>query len=367
VLSANRLSKFIYKATNKIMQSTIDKQDNQQNRKDTTPPEALIQIITSPWVSQAIYAVAKLGIADLLKDASKSSEQLAKATNTHERSLYRLLRALASVGIFAEIEGSRFELTPLAVYLQTGVPNSVRAFAIMFGEEWHWQPWLNVLHSIQTGKTAFEHVYGMKLFQYLEKNPVNAQIFNEAMTSTTATLGASIASDYDFCDLSKIVEVGGGHGGLIVSILKEYPNLQGILFDLPHVVSDAEHFIEVEGLTQRCQIVGGNFFESVPSGGNAYILKQIIHDWDDAQAIAILKNCRRAMVEKGKVLLIETVIPLINEPSFSKFVDLEMLVGSGGCEPTEAEYRALFKAAGFQLTRVIPTGSSLNVIEGVPI
>jgi hypothetical protein len=139
------------------------------------------------------------------------------------------------------------------------------------------------------------------------------------------------------------------------------------LFDLPHVVSDAEHFIEVEGLTQRCQIVGGNFFESVPSGGNAYILKQIIHDWDDAQAIAILKNCRRAMVEKGKVLLIETVIPLINEPSFSKFVDLEMLVGSGGCEPTEAEYRALFKAAGFQLTRVIPTGSSLNVIEGVPI
>lgn len=343
------------------------KQDNLQNPKDMASSQALLQMITSSWISQTISVAAKLGIADLLKDGPKNSDELAKATGTHARSLYRVLRALASVGVFAEIEDGHFELTPLAASLVTGVPGSVRALAIMFGEEWHCQPWVNLLHSLKTANTAFEHVYGMKLFEYLEKNPEVAEIFNEAMTSTTATLSATVTDDYDFSGFGKIVEVGGGHGSLIAAILKANPRMQGVLFDLPHVVSGSKDLIEAEGLTKRCQIVGGNFFESVPSEGNAYILKQIIHDWDDTQAIAILKNCRHAMLENGKLVLLETVIPPRNQPSFGKFVDLEMLVSSGGCERTEAEYRMLFEAAGFQLTRIVPTASSLNLIEGVAI
>jgi len=350
-----------------ITQPISSKQDNLQNPKSTTPPEALLQMITSSWVSQAIYVAAVLGIADLLNDDPKSSSELAKATGTQARSLYRVMRALASVGIFAEIEDDRFELTPLAAYLQTDVPGSIHAIAIMLGESWHWQPWGNILHTLKTGNTAFEHVHGMKLFEYLTKNVEAAQIFNEAMTGTTAPFNATITADYDFSSISKIVEVGGGHGSLIASILKAYPTMQGLLFDLPPVVIGAKHSIEAEGLAERCEIVGGDFFESVPSGGDTYILKNIIHDWDDTRAVAILKNCHRAMVENGKLLLVETVIPPRNEPSFGKFLDLEMLVIAGGCERTEAEYRTLFEAAGFQLTKVITTQSFLSVIEGVPV
>lgn len=345
----------------------ISKQDNLQNTKFTTPPEALLQMITSSWVSQAIYVAAVLGIADLLKDDPKNSSELAKATGTHARSLYRVMRALASVGIFAEIEDGRFELTPLAAYLQTDVPGSIHAIAIMLGESWHWQPWGNILHTLKTGNTAFKHVHGMKLFEYLTKNVEAAQIFNEAMTGTTAPFNATITADYDFSSIGKIVEVGGGHGSLIASILKVYPTMQGILFDLPPVVIGAKHSIEAEGLAERCEIVGGDFFESVPSGGNAYILKNIIHDWDDTHAVAILKNCHRAIVENGKLLLVEALIPPRNEPSFGKFLDLEMLVMAGGCERTEAEYRVLFEAAGFHLTKVITTRSFLSVIEGVRV
>jgi hypothetical protein len=345
----------------------MSKQDNLQNLKSTTPPEELLQMITSYWVSQAIYVAAKLGIADLLKDGPKSSHELAKSTGTHARSLYRVMRALASVGVFAEIDDGRFELTSLAAYLQTDVPGSVHAIAIMFGEEWHWQPWFNVLHTLKTGNTAFEHVHGMKLFEYLTQYAEAAQTFNEAMTSTTATFNATITIDYDFSSIGKIVEVGGGHGNLIASILKAYPTMQGIIFDLPSVVMGAKHRIEAEGLVERCEIVGGDFFESVPSGGDAYILKNIIHDWDDIHAVAILKNCYQAMVENGKLLLVEAVIPPKNKPSLGKFLDLEMLVMSGGCERTEAEYRALFEVAGFQLTNIITTPSLLSVIEGVRV
>lgn len=345
----------------------MSKQDNLQNPKSMTPPEALLQMITSSWVSQTIYVAAQLRIADLLKDGPKSSSDLAKATGTHARSLYRVMRALASVGVFAEIEDGRFELTPLAAYLQTDVPGSVRAITIMCGEEWHWQMWGNILHTLKIGNTAFEYVHGMKVFEYLTQNVEAAQIFNEAMTATTAPLNATITAEYDFSSISKIVEVGGGHGTLIASILKAYPTMQGILFDLPPVVIGAKHHIEAEGLAKRCEIVGGDFFESIPTGGDTYILKNIIHDWDDTHALAILKNCHQAMVENGKLLLVEAVIPPRNEPSFGKFLDLEMLVMTGGCERTEAEYRALFEAAGFVLTKVITTPSSMSVIEGVRV
>jgi O-methyltransferase domain/Dimerisation domain len=334
------------------------------------PSEALMQMLSSSWISQAICVAAQLGIADLLKNGSKSSDDLAKATGTNTQSLYRLLRALSSVGIFAEVENASFELTPLASYLQTNVPGSVHPLAIMFGKEWYSQSWLNLFHSLKTGNTAFKYVNGMELFEYLEKNPEAARIFNDAMGSIAGALQVDTditTIEYDFSSIRKIVEVGGGHGSLITAILKRYPTMQGILFDLPPVVMGAKNIIDAEGLTERCQIVGGNFFESLPHGGNIYILKHVIHDWDDTHAIAILNNCRRAMPENGKLLLIEAVIPSKNKPSFAKFIDLEMLVLSGGCERTEIEYQKIFEAAGFHLTKVIPTKSSESVIEGIPI
>jgi hypothetical protein len=345
----------------------MSKQDNLQNPKSMTPPEALLQMLTSSWISQAIYVAAQLGIADLLKDGSKSSSDLAKATGSHALALYRIMRTLASVGVFAEIEDGSFELTPLAAYLQTDVPGSLRAMSIMSGESWQWQPWGNILHTVKTGNTAFDHVYGVNSVEYLTQNVEAGQIFNQAMTGMTATFKASITDNYDFSSIDKIVEVGGGQGSLITSILKGYPTLQAILFDLPSVVIGAKHLIESEGLAKRCEIVGGDFFESVPTGGDAYILKNIIHDWDDTDTVTILKNCHRAMVENGKLLLVETVIPPRNEPSFGKVLDLEMLVMTGGCERTEAEYRTLFEAAGFVLTKVITTPSFLSVIEGVRV
>lgn len=352
-----------------MIQEMMYKQDKQQNRQEIPPEQMLLQMIISPWISQAIYVAAKLGIADLLKDGSKSIEELAQCTQTHTRSLYRVLRALSSVGIFSEIENDCFELNPLATYLQTCVSGSLHPLAIVCSEKWHFEPWLNILDTVKTGNTALEDIHGMKLFEYLEKNSEAAQIFDEAMTSTTAVLGGiNITSGYDFSSIDKVVEVGGGHGTLIASILKAYPNMQGILFDQPHVVIGAKNLIEAEGLAERTQIIGGDFFESVPSGGEVYILKQIIHDWDDTAAIAILKNCRVQMPKSGKILLIETVIPPRNEASFSKLVDLEMLVITGGCERNEAEYRALFKASGFQLTNIITTDSSLHaIIEGVAV
>lgn len=338
-----------------------------KNPPQILPSMVLTQMITSTWVAQAIYVAAKLGIADLLKDSPKSSQELAQETDTDARSLYRVLRALASVGIFAEGEDGCFRLTPLATYLQTGIPGSLSGVALMFGEAFHRQPWSNILYSIKTGKTAFEHVFGMEVFEYLNQNPESAKIFDAAMTGFTANLTASIATDYDFTSIRKIVDVAGGQGSFIASILKGYPSMQGILFDLPHVIEGAKPLIEAEGLSDRCELVGGSFFEWVPSGGDAYIMKSIIHDWDDERAIAILKNCHQVMVENGKLLLVEVVIPPANKPSVGKLLDLEMLLMAGGCERTEAEYRALFEAAGFRLTNIFTTQSAQSIIEGVRI
>ena len=338
-----------------------------QNRNQMPPSMAMLQMISGTWVAQAIYVAAKLGIADLLKDSPKSSQKLAEATGVDARSLYRVLRALASIGVFAEGEDNCFHLTPLSACLQTGVPDSVRHIAIMYGEAFNWQPWGNIFHSVKTGKTAFGHVFGMEFFEYLTQNPEAGKIFDGAMTDFTTTLTANITADYDFSSFRKIVDVAGGQGGLISSILKAHPTMQGVLFDLPQTIENAKAFIEAQGVTSRCELVGGNFFESVPSGGDAYIMKSIIHDWDDEKAIAILKNCHKAMVENGKLLLVEMVIGPGNQTSLGKFIDLAMLVMACGCERTEAEYRALFEASGFRLTNIFNTQSTMNVIEGVRV
>jgi hypothetical protein len=332
------------------------------------PPQlAILQMATGYWVSRSIYVAAKLGIADLLKDSPKSCDELATATGTNAPSLYRVLRALASLGVFAETQPNHFTLTPLATCLQSDVPNSFRAYVIMQNEE-HYQAWGELMHSVQTGGSSFEHIYGMNLFDYYAQNPEPAKIFDESMTNLSVIHSAAITASYDFSSIQTLVDVGGGEGLLIASILKSNPTLKGVVFDRPHVIERAKRFLEAEGVLERCQLAAGDFFESVPEGGDAYILKYIIHDWDDERAIAILKQCHKVMPDNGKLLVAEQVIPPGNEPFSGKFLDLTMLViTDGGRERTEGEYRALFEKAGFKLTRIVPTQDEISIIEGIRV
>jgi hypothetical protein len=335
-----------------------------QQPKDLSSPEALIQMITGFWISQAIYAAAKLGIADLVKEGPKPCEELAQTTGMSSQTLYRLLRALASVGVFREEEAGRFGLTPLAEYLQSGVPGSLRAFAIMHSELLY-RPHGEVLHSVKTGETAFNLVCGQELFPYLTQHPTAAAVFNEAMTNYTMQVSAAVVAAYDFSQFGTLVDVGGGNGTLLRAALQAHPTLRGVLFDLPHVAEDAKTRLAAAGLAERCASKGGDFFAAVPAGGDAYLFKWILHDWEDERAIILLKNCHRAMAAHGKLVVVEAVLPPGNTPFFHKWMDLNMLVVTGGRERTAAEYRALFEAAGFKLTQIIPTASEMSVIEGV--
>jgi hypothetical protein len=344
----------------------LSKQENVKNMNETPPPVALLQMMTGYKVSRLIYVAAKLGIADLLKDSPKSIDELAKATETDARTLYRILRTLASVGIFAEVEQSqRFTLTPLAQLLQAGIPGSLHAIAIYMGDSHHWQTFGDILYSVKTGKPAFEHTFGMPPYKYLAQNTEWAKLFNDAMTSLTATEDFAIPDSYDFSPFVKIVDVGGGHGSLIAAILKANPKMRGVLFEVPPVIEGAKHLIEAEGLAERCELVAGDAFKSVPNGGDAYILKHMIHAFDDDLAVVLLSNIHHAMPANGKILACEMVIPPGNESHFSKLIDIDMLLIPGGYERTEAEYQRLFDKAGFRLTKIFRTSSSVSVIEGV--
>ncbi len=338
-------------------------------RKVTPPPLSLLEMVgTYIFVSNAIIAAARLGIADLLKDGPKSSEELAQAVGANPESLYRLLRALTNVDIFAQNKDGRFQLTAISKYLQSDTPGSMHSLMLMCSDEWHYESWSQLLTAVKTGKSAVESLYSMNIFQYFEQNPEAGEHFNSAMTGFSAQATAAVAATYDFSRVGTIVDVGGGLGTLIATLLKKYPQMRGVLFDRPHVIAGAQRLLQVEGVGQRCELVSGDFFESVPDGGDAYILQNIIHDWDDERAIAILKNCRRAIADDGKLLLSEMVIPPDNRPYFGTVFDLEMQIGTtGGRERTEAEFRALFETAGFKLTRTIPTPSYSYVIEGVPM
>jgi hypothetical protein len=337
---------------------------NQPSNAEVPPPVAMLQMISGFWISRAIYIAAKLGIADHLRNGHKTVDELAAATETHAPSLYRVLRALASVGVFTEDEKGGFAATPIAETLRTDAPGSLRAFAtVELGEE-HYPAWGELLHSVKTGKIAFDRAFGMPVWKFFEQNPENAKTFNDAMTGMTLAVNDAVLSSYDFSSITKIVDVGGGHGSLIASILKANPQMKGVLFDALSVAEGAQNRIEAEGIADRCEVVSGDFFQSVPVGGDAHILKWIIHDWDDERSITILRNCHRAMTENGKLLLVEAVVPRGSEPHFSKFIDLNMLVMTGGRERTEDEYRTLLEASGFKLTTIIPTDSPMSVIEG---
>jgi len=337
---------------------------NPPSNADVPPSVAMLQMISGFWISRAIYIAAKLGIADQLRDGPKTVDELAAATATHAPSLYRVLRALASVGVFSEDKKRGFALTSLAETLRTDAPDSLRAFAtVELGEE-HYPAWGELLHSVRTGEIAFDRAFGMPVWKFFEQNPENAKTFNDAMTGFTLAVNDAVLSSYDFSSIGKIVDVGGGHGSLIASILKTNPKMRGVLFDAPPVIEGARHRLKDEGLAERCEATAGDFFDSVPSGGDAYIVKWIIHDWDDEQSVTILKNCHRAMTKYGRLLLVEAVVPHGSEPHFSKYMDLNMLIMTGGRERTEDENRTLLEASGLKLTKIVPTKSPMSIIEG---
>lgn len=351
---------------------------------DSKPTHFQSPLTIAQWgsaycISRCIYVVAKLGIADLLKDGSQHCDTLAAATNTHSDSLYRLLRALAGLGIFAETQSRCFELTPLADCLQSNVPGSIRNDTILRGEEYYYKPWENLMYSVQTGETAFDHLYGMNLFQYYEQNTAARELFHnniEPMPSGSNEEYNKLLESYDFSSIGKLVDIGGSTGSLLAAILEDNPIMTGVLFELPKVIDEAKNSGNPVSVNNRCQLIGGSFFEALPEGGDAYLLMEIVHNWDDERAIAILKRCHQAMKEQGKLLVIERVM-LSPENEFAKkefthddmmrnFTDLHMLVMcSGGRERTEAEFRDLFKSAGFKLTKIIPTKTAFCIIEGV--
>jgi len=327
----------------------------------------MLRIITGFWISRAVYVIAKLGIPDQLQSGPKSVDELAKATETHAPSLFRILRALASAGMVARENDGRFALTPLSETLVTGVPGSMRWFIVSeLGQE-HYPAWGNLMHSVKTGEIAFDNHFGMDIWAYFKENPEDAAVFNDSMSGMTAAVNEAITSHYDFSQFNKVIDVGGGHGGLITSILKQNPQAKGVLFDAAEVIEGARPRLEQAGVADRCEAVAGDFFKAVPDGGDVYVMKWIIHDWDDEKAIAILKNCRSRMQPNGRLIVVDCVVPEGDQPDFSKTFDLNMLVMTGGKERTQAEFDQLLAAAGFKLLKVIPTELPPSIIEARPI
>ena len=328
-----------------------------------SPQDLMNQMISGYWNTQAIYVAAKLGIADLLTNGSRSVDELAQATNTHSPSLFRLLRGLASMGVFADDGSGRFSLTPLAECLRSDVPGSQRALAIMNGEE-HYKAWGELLYSVQTGKIAFDKIFGMPVFDFLSKNLEQAKVFDAAMVGVHGRESSAMVDAYDFSSIGVLADIGGGNGSLLTTVLQKHPTMKGILYDLPGVTERAKASLQDAGLANRCTVIGGSFFESIPEGADAYLMRHIIHDWDDAKATTILRNVHQAIRPQGRLLVIEGVIPPGNDPCFGKMLDLTMLTLPGGKERTEEEYQTLFKQSGFRLNRIVPTNAHVDIIEG---
>ena len=325
------------------------------------------QLTMGALVSQAISVIARFGVADALAAGPRQVDEIAELVGAHGPALYRVLRALGDVGVVAELENRRFALTPLGELLRSDVPGSLRGWATMFGMPFHRYPWTDLYETVQTGESAFDRVHDTKIFDYLAEHPEDAAVFDAAMTSISTSAAVSIVQAYDFARFSTIVDIGGGRGGLLAAILSANPHLQGVLFDVPAVVAGVGEEISGAEVIDRCKVVSGDFFDSVPEGGDAYLLGNIIPSWADDQAVEILRTCRAAMADTACVLLAEAVLPEGAAPSMSKLVDLEMLVmTSGGRQRTEAEHRALLGRAGLRLTRIVPSTGLISLVEAVP-
>lgn len=337
-----------------------------EGQESEASPRILLELIAGTWRSQAVCVAAELGIADILKDGPRSSHEIAHAVNASEDAVYRLLRALASLGLFSSQAQRRFTLTPSGAYLRSDVPGSLRGYARFVAHDFTRRPWGSLAYSIRTGMPAADHVFGMGAFDYVAKHPDVAAVVNDAMTAMTSTESPAVVAAYDFPGIETLVDVGGGHGLLLASILRATPGMRGILFELPHAVDGATNLLRREGVADRCTVMSGDFFEKIPEGGDAYIMKRVIHDWDNERALRILQNCQRAMRPGTKVLVVERVVLPGDDPDMSKLLDLQMLVlTGGGRERTQAEFQELYDAAGFDLTRIVATRSPARVIEGV--
>jgi hypothetical protein len=331
--------------------------------KKTSPHTTMLNLMIGHWVARLILVAAKLNLSDLLKQGPRTADELAATAGVRAPQLYRVLRALASVGVFAETKDRRFKLTPLAATLQTGVPGSMRTGALLLNSDWQWDAWQQLLHGVETDEVPFVKAHGMSVFEYLDKHPEDLAVFHE---STTGLTNPAIAAAYKFSTFRTLVDVGGGHGSLLATILKENPKLNGVLFDQPPVIAGARsnRHVTAKGIANRCTLESGDFFASMPKGGDAYIMKYILHDWSDEHSVKILSNCRAAMNANGRVLVVDSVIPPGNSPGYVKLLDIEMLI-IGGRERTKAEFAAIFRKAGLKLTRVISTKGPLSIVEGV--
>jgi hypothetical protein len=329
---------------------------------------SLLDMTQGYLMTQLLHIAAKLGIADVLADGPKSSAELAQAVGAHPRNLFRVLRALPSLGVFAENEAGHFALTPLAEPLRTGVPGSLRGVAILRGEESWWRASGQLLHTVKTGEVAFTHVHDMEFNAYLAAHAEAGDTYNGAMTFAGGQATAAVLAAYRFAGRGTIVDVGGGYGRFLAAMLQAYPRMHGILFDLPSVVEGARGFLVTEGVDARCEVMAGDFLHAVPHGGDLYLLQRVLNTLDDAHAAMILTNCRRAMADHGRLVIVSSIIQPGNDPSVDKLVDVSLMTLLNGLVRTEAEYRALFSVAGFHLTRVIPTSvHELHIIEGVPV
>jgi hypothetical protein len=336
---------------------------------DLPPPFQLSRMITSYWVPQAIYTAATLGIADVLAGGPKSSADVAAAVGAHPGALHRLLRALVVLELCSQTDDGAFELTPLGACLRADTRDSVRAWVLVMGGESVWRSWGRLVDCVRTGNSVPAQD-GAGTFDSIAANPEAGAVFNASMVQLTRLLAPAIAAAYDFSGLRTLVDVGGGYGALLPPILKAYPDVRGIVFDLPHCRDGATRVFEKTGVASRCEFVAGNFFEDPLPRADAYLVKSVIHDWDDARSVAILRNVRASMPKDARLLVVEPIVPERAGSSwFDQMLaatDLNMLVVAGGRERTEAEFRALVEAAGLRVSRIVETPASLSVIEAVP-
>lgn len=327
---------------------------------------ALLEISQGAWLTQALYAAAQLGIADELRDRPRSSSDVASAVGADPGATYRLMRALAANGLLKLHRDGRFSLTRVGQALRSDYDGSMAPMIKLIGHPSHWEHWGNLLYSVKTGESGAEKLRGMPVFDYLDTDPEYAKVFNDAMTGVSAMAIESAVPAYTFSGHKLIVDVGGGHGALLAAALATAPDARGVLFDLPSVIAGAGPELDRAGVSDRCTKTGGSFFEAVPEGGDAYLMKTIIHDWDDEKSLTILRNIRTAIAPNGKLLLFELVLPEGAPSHPGMLLDLEMLVHPGGCERTPSEYRDLLARAGFRMTRVIGTAGPMSIVEAVP-
>lgn len=341
------------------------------NDQAAVPPAFLLrQLAFVMRASRALYAAAQLGVADSLARGPMTSAELAAAAGTDAPTLRRLLRALVAHGIFEEEAPDRFRLNPAGDLLRRDVPGSQRAAVLFTAGDVRWQLWSDVLECVRTGQAAVERAFGKNIFERHAENAEESTLFDQAMAAGSAALSPPLIAAYNFTAFQCIADVGGGTGRLLADILSASPNVSGMLFDLPNVLTAAPSLLQASGVAGRCKVVAGSFFEGVPAGADAYLLKHVLHDWDDARATAILANCRRAMDRTATLLIVERVMPEKAERGQAVeayLLDLEMLVNTpGGRERTEAEFRALLTPAGFTVARVVPTTAPVSVIEARP-